>query len=149
MIALKNIDQHNWEESINLRPSEEQSKFIASNLYSIAEVQFLQGVVALAIYEDEQMIGFTMYGLDADDGNYWIYRFMIDEKHQSRGYGKQALLLLMEELRSREDRTEVVFISYNPENERAKHLYASIGFVEQGLADWGEMMAKYQFESNA
>ena len=90
-----------------------------------------------------------MYGLDADDGNYWIYRFMIDEKHQSRGYGKQALQLLMDELRSKEDRTGVVFISYNPENERAKQLYASIGFVEQGLADWGEMMAKYQFESNA
>ncbi|MEQ7052032.1 GNAT family N-acetyltransferase [Paenibacillus alvei] len=149
MITLKNIDQDNWEESINLRPSEEQSKFIASNLYSIAEVQFLPGFVAQAIYEDEQMIGFTMYGLDADDGNYWIYRFMIDEKHQSRGYGKQALQLLMDELRSKEDRTEVVFISYNPENERAKRLYASVGFVEQGLADWGEMMAKYQFEPSA
>ena len=37
------------------------------------------------------MIGFFIYGLDPDDGNYWITTFMIDEKYQGNGYAKQAM----------------------------------------------------------
>ncbi|HDR7707995.1 TPA: GNAT family N-acetyltransferase, partial [Bacillus thuringiensis] len=40
-IYLKAIDKSNWEEAITLSVTEEQQTFIASNLYSIAEVQFL------------------------------------------------------------------------------------------------------------
>ncbi len=45
----------------------EQQTFIASNLYSIAEVQFLDNFYAKGIYFDEKMIGFTMFGIDPDD----------------------------------------------------------------------------------
>ena len=30
------------------------------------------------------MIGFTMFGIDPDDKNYWIYRLMIDEEFQGK-----------------------------------------------------------------
>jgi len=28
------------------------------------------------------MVGFTMFGLDEDDHNYWIYRLMVDKRFQ-------------------------------------------------------------------
>ena len=52
-----------------------------------------------AIYCEEILIGFAMYGIDSDDGNYWIYRFMIDEQFQGRGHGKGAMKLIIEDIR--------------------------------------------------
>ena len=145
MILLKAIDKSNWEECIQLKSSPNQKGFIASNLYSIAEAQFLEGFNTKAIYCGEIMIGFTMFGLDPDDGNYWIYRFMIDERFQGRGYGHQAMQLVISEIRNANDRTSIVMLGYKPDNERAKKLYAKTGFKEEGMAPWGEMLAKYTF----
>ena len=53
-----------------------------------------------AIYADDKMVGFTMFGLDEDDGKYYLGRLMIDEKHQ--GKGLQLLLLYYNDLLSTE-----------------------------------------------
>ncbi|WP_442600696.1 GNAT family N-acetyltransferase [Paenibacillus sp. KN14-4R] len=147
MIILKEIEKSNWKECLKLKLKPGQEKFIASNLYSIAEVHFLDGFEAKAIYEDQNMIGFTMYGLDSDDSNYWIYRFMIDERYQGRGFGQRALELVIDDIRKRNDRSDLLFIGYAPENEQAKKLYAKVGFTEVGIMEWsgGEMIAKYVF----
>lgn len=145
MTTLRDIDKNNWEECIDLKPSEEQRGFMASNLYSIAESKFLPGFVIKAIYIDEDIVGFAMYGLDPDDGNYWIYRFMIDERFQRHGFGVQSMQLIIDDIRSREDRTDVIMLGYQPNNENARKLYAKVGFVEEGIAPWGEMLAKYSF----
>lgn len=83
-IYLKPIDKNNWEEAIRLSVKKEQQTLIASNLYSIAEVQFLDDFYAKGIYLDETMIGFTMFGIDSDDNNYWIYRLMIDKNFKGK-----------------------------------------------------------------
>ncbi|WP_418026455.1 GNAT family N-acetyltransferase [Paenibacillus sp. JJ1722] len=146
MIKLKEVCKDNWEECISLKPKQEQMELIASNLYSIAEAQFLNGFSSRAIYEDDVMVGYTLFGLDQDDHNYWIYRFMIDERYQRNGYGFEAMTKLIEEIRNREDRTDIIVLGYNPENEPAKKLYMRAGFKEEGIAPWGEMIAKYKFE---
>jgi len=145
LISLKIIDQNNWEECINLKLKQEQQGFIASNLYSIAESKFLPYMDIKSIYFKEKLIGFAMYGIDSDDHNYWIYRFMIDERFQGQGYGKYAMKLIIEDIRSRNDCTDVIWLGYQPENELARRLYASVGFEEVGMAPWGEMLAKYNF----
>lgn len=118
---------------------------MVSNLYSIAECQFLDGFVSKTIYNDDVLIGFTMFGLDPDDGNYWVYRFMIDERFQGRGHGYHAMLLVIDEIRKASDRTDVIMIGYKPDNELARKLYRKSGFREEGISPWGEMLAKYRF----
>lgn len=145
LLSLRSIDQSNWETCIQLKPKQEQEEFIASNLYSIAESKFLPQMKIKAIYCGEILIGFAMYGIDSDDGNYWIYRFMIDEQFQGRGHGKGAMKLIIEDIQSRDDRTDVILLGYQPDNEQARKLYASMGFKESGMAPWGEMLAKYSF----
>ncbi|MFT9598873.1 MAG: GNAT family N-acetyltransferase, partial [Mesobacillus sp.] len=71
VLTLKPITKHNWEEAIQLKVKEDQKHFMASNLYSIAEVQFLDQFKTSGIFEGEQMVGFAMYGIDPDDNNYW------------------------------------------------------------------------------
>ncbi|MGF7050816.1 diamine N-acetyltransferase [Paenibacillus sp. DS2015] len=144
-ISLKSIEKSNWEECIQLKVREDQEDNMASNLYSIAEVQFLNGFICKAIYLDEAMIGFVMYGMDPDDNNYWIYRFMIDERYQNNGYGKKALQLVVEEINIQENKTDKLLLGYSNSNETARRLYRSVGFVETGIAPWGEMIAQYKF----
>ncbi|WP_374963135.1 GNAT family N-acetyltransferase [Lysinibacillus sp. RS5] len=146
MISLKSIDQSNWEACIKLKPKQEQQGFIASNLYSIAESKFFPHMNIKAIYGGEKLLGFAMYGIDLDDGNYWIYRFMIDEQYQGRGHGKSAMKLIIQDIESREDRTDVIWLGYQPDNEQARKLYASVGFKEAGMVPWGEMLAKYSLK---
>lgn len=145
MIKLKTIDKNNWELCTTLKPKQDQEHFIAPNVYSIAEAQFLNGFSSMAIYKEEDMIGYTLFGLDPDDNNYWIYRFMIDERYQGKGYGLNAVQLVIDEIRNRNDRSDVIILGYNPGNERARKLYLKTGFIEEGLAQWGEMITRYKF----
>lgn len=79
-IKLVPITKENWEDAIELTVKEEQKRFITSNLYSIAEVQFLENFQAKGVYSGNRMAGFGMYGIDPDDNNDWIYRLMVDQE---------------------------------------------------------------------
>jgi diamine N-acetyltransferase len=147
MVRLQQINKDNWEECIALKPRPDQVGFIASNLYSIAQAQFLTGFSSMAIYLDQVMIGYTLFGIDPDDKNYWVYRFMIDERYQGKGYGLAAIRRVIDEVKHRQDRTAALFVGYKPENEQARRLYLRAGFKEEGMAPWGEMIAKYDFIS--
>jgi diamine N-acetyltransferase len=69
-----------------------------------------------------------------------IYRFMIDRKHQGKGYGRAALSKALEETREIPG-VDRISIRYMPENPVAKPFYASFGFVEvRGDRD-GEVIA--------
>ena len=57
------------------------------------------------IYENDTPVGFLMVGYDTDDywedapaiakGNYNLWRLMIDERYQGKGYGKEAVRLAL------------------------------------------------------
>lgn len=145
MISLREIDRSNWEDIIHLSLKEEQQHFMASNLYSLAEVQFLPGFMTRGVYLKDQAIGFLMFGIDPDDHNYWIYRFMIDKQFQGKGYGKAAMKLLIELIEGMNNSGKVIMIGYDPDNIGARKLYASVGFEKRGIADWGEELAQYTF----
>jgi diamine N-acetyltransferase len=145
-LTLKPITKFNWEDAIQLRVHQEQETFIASNLYSIAQVQFLENFLAMGIYLDEIMIGFTLFGIDSDDGNYWIYRLMIDSKYQGHGYGSEAVLKVIEEIRKQNSHSiPCIMIGYHQDNEGARQTYKKAGFCETEIAPWGEQLAKYDF----
>jgi diamine N-acetyltransferase len=146
-LTLQPITKDNWEEAIQLKVKDKQKNFIASNLYSIAEVQFLEHFQVSGLYADDQMVGFAMYGIDTDDNNYWIYRLMIDAAHQGKGFGISAIKLVVEEIR-RMNTNDIPFImiGYNPENEGARAVYKKAGFVETEIAPWGEQIAAFKLE---
>ncbi|EPY12095.1 MULTISPECIES: GNAT family N-acetyltransferase [Paenibacillus] len=144
MIALKEIDRSNFFEVIKLSVADEQSEFVATNLFSLAQAKAFPECVCLAIYHDEVLVGFTMYCIDEEDHEYWIYRLMIDTKYQSKGYGKAAMELLIE--RIKEDRQHrVIYISFEPENIWAKQLYGKLGFTEDGRVIDGEIVYKLEY----
>ena len=67
---------------------------------------------------------------------------MIDKRYQGRGYGKEALKLAIDFIRTWPcGKAEYCWISYEPENEVAKKLYASLGFEETGEMCGDEIVA--------
>jgi GNAT superfamily N-acetyltransferase len=149
MIHLKKVDSTNWEHVIKLRVREEQESFVASNLYSLAQVQFLPSFKAMGVYLYEQIVGFAMYGVDPDDGNYWIYRLMIDKAYQGKGYGTSALEKVVEDIKKENEAgIPYIMIGYEPANQVAKEVYKKAGFEETEIASWGEQLAKLKLETD-
>lgn len=144
-VILRSITVENWKECIELQVRDDQERFVPSNLHSIAEAQFYPRAVSLAIYNDEdQMVGFTMYGVDEASGKWKIFRMMIDQAHQGKGYGRSAMEEVIERLAGRTDCDEIL-IAYKPTNDVARQLYADFDFVEQEVSD-GLVRARLDLE---
>ncbi len=143
MISLREITLKNRRELFSLSVKDTQKKYIASNLSSIASSYVLSvngsKPFPLIIYKNDLMIGFVLivYG---DTGyeqpgyakdSYCILRFMIDEKYQNKGYGREAFKSIVDFIKTFPAKeATLAWISYKAENKVAKDLYESFDFKE-------------------
>jgi diamine N-acetyltransferase len=130
-VSLRPVTPENFNEVARMQVRDDQKHFVASNLYSLAEAHVFPGRKPLAIYADETPVGFLMYCYWEEHQQYWIFRLLVDEKYQGRGYGRAAMRLVIERMRALPDCTQI-YISYEPQNNAARTLYASLGFVITG-----------------
>jgi diamine N-acetyltransferase len=126
-MELKEITRENFWDVISLEVSEDQNDFVTSNAVSIAQSKVQPECIPLAVYDDNLLVGFVMYCIDEDDGEYWIYRMMVDKKYQSKGYGKKALKLLLDRIIDDKSHNKV-FLGVHKESIAAVKLYESFGF---------------------
>lgn len=139
MIQLKPVDRDNFKAVLKLSVSEDQKRFVASNAFSLAQAYAQPECTPLAVYSDDELVGFVMYAMDTDDKEYCIYRVMIAVEHQGKGYGRAAMARLIEHIR--EDRSHhVIYISFVPENAPTRTLYESLGFRPDGRIIEGEVV---------
>ena len=156
MLRLDKINGKNVWEFMKLKVSDEQSGFVAGNDTSIIEAYTVitanGHAFPFGIYEGDTPVGFLMIGFDVDDywedapeiarNNYNLWRLMIDKAHQGRGFGREAVRLALEFVRSFPcGAAKYCWLSYEPENERARRLYRSFGFSETGEKDGEELIA--------
>jgi len=140
MIQLKKINKDNYRECLSLKVKEDQSKFVAPNTISLAQAYvFYEDALPYAIYNDEVMVGFIMLSYDKKDNSYDIWRFMIDEKYQGKGYGKAAIISAIELIKENKDCHEIS-LSYVPGNTCAEEIYKKVGFKPTGEVDGIEIV---------
>jgi len=160
MVELRKITitDDNMKECIKLDVAPEQRGFLVSNSYSLGQAYDYNlrnnetggQAVTYAIYANDTMVGFIMYGYfpDGDDYEenapcYYLWRFMIDEKYQGKGYGKQAMIKIIEEVKRLPcGKAKYFFTTYEPNNEFASRFYSTLGFVETGEEVDDETVAK-------
>ena len=150
MLEIHPVTKDNWRELAKLQVREDQKSFVATNIWSIAESQFgfdhpTDGhwdMVPYGIYLENLPVGFLMlgYNYSAPNEQGFVVRLMVDEKYQGKGYGKFAMNWILDHFRANE-RVKAVGISYEPDNDVARKLYASLGFVETGRIFEGEVEA--------
>jgi diamine N-acetyltransferase len=131
MINLREINIENFWDVIELKVHENQEEYVLENSISIAQSKVQPECIPMAINEDNIPVGFLMYCIDRDDGNYWIYRFMIDKKFQKRGYGKKAMEILLHEIRKDKNHNKII-LDVKKESVEAVNLYKNFGFEFTG-----------------
>lgn len=143
-IQLRDIDEKNWLECTRLTTDPQGQhilfeEFVASNAVSLAQSKIQEGWTTKAIYDADQMVGFTMYGFSREMDFYEICRLMIDYRYQRKGYGRKALEKILKEMMGVRDCNEV-YLSFDPLNDPGRKLYGSFGFKDTGRIVDGELL---------
>jgi len=168
MITLKSISilDEQMPQCIALEVLPEQRNFVASNAISLAEAYDVnktrevtgKGDIAVpyAVYENDIMVGFVMYGYfptggDSDEDRYtdgtpcyYVWRLFVDKKHQGRGVGREILRQVMDEIKSLPyGDAQYCYASYEPNNVASQATFRSYGYKEDGRIVDGETVARY------
>ena len=158
MIILKEITNKNVWDVCRLKVENGQESFVAWNVESLAEAYATRNegnnALPLAVYENEELIGFVMIGKgtvgdeeasDTIKNNYSLWRFMIDERYQGRGYAPKILDEFIKLVRTFPyGKADYIWLSYEPENTHGRAVYMKYGFKETGEMCGDEIMAVYK-----
>lgn len=136
--------------ALNVR--EEQTGFVASNLMTMAQSVFEPGSEIYGIWKDKSPVGLLAIvdmshpEADLDEGDdpdgIYIWRLMVDQTHQGRGYGRAALEFA-KSLAQERGRSKLV-ISVVDEPGGAMPLYKVFGFRPTGRIAHGEVEMSMQ-----
>jgi len=139
-IALREITRDTVRAICALDVAPSQRGFVARNAVSIAEAYFAPEAWFRAIYAGDEPVGFVMLSVKPEAGEFYLWRYMIAEGFQRRGYGEAALRQVIEHVRAlgaKEFLTSTV-----PGEGSPRAFYESLGFVFTGQVDDGEEVLK-------
>ncbi len=135
LVSLRDITSENVKAVLALSVTEEQRKvYPRSNGYSIAEGHYPADddpVWMRAIYAGETPVGFLMTSEAPDQGEYFLWRLMIDAGHQRKGYGRRAVELLIERIKA-SDNAKALLTSHLKGDGDAGAFYERLGFAYTG-----------------
>ena len=140
IVSLREVNDDNVQAVIGLSVSPEQTDFVAPNVTSLAQAFATTNVWVRAVYADDDPVGFVMLSDDSDKPRYYLWRFMIDQDHQRFGYGRQAMTLVHEYVRSRPS-GDRIYLSYVPADGGPEPFYKSLGYEDTGRDHGGELEA--------
>jgi diamine N-acetyltransferase len=136
-VELREVTGETVRDICRLKTTPEQEAFVAPNAVSIAEAYFEPKAWFRAIYTDGAPVGFVM---PTTRGRYYLWRLLIDDRHQRRGHGQAALELVVAEVLTRPGATELT-VSWVPADGGPGPFYLGLGFVLNGEVDDGEVVA--------
>ena len=108
-----------------------QNHMVAPNSVSIAEAHFEPRAWFRAIYADETPVGFIMLYDNPEEPVYFLWRLMIAAPHQDKGFGRKAVEMLIERVRTRPGATELL-VSCHEGDGSPEGFYRKLGFKRNG-----------------
>jgi diamine N-acetyltransferase len=126
--------------------SEPQSLMVAPNVFSLAQAHFNPYARFWAIYAGKTPVGFMMIADDDQTPEYFLWRLMIGEPFQGRGYGRLAINCLVEYLRTRPGAAELL-VSCEQGDGSPEGFYLRLGFTPTGDLLGDEIILKMSLSS--
>lgn len=149
MIYFRDIDRSNYYDIIAMKLPESQTEYISDNIQSLADCWLFRHDSDLhpqAIYADDLLIGFVMLRYQASSDRFYLWRLLIDEVHQAKGYGHQVMSALIEMAKSMPQVKRIVS-DYVQGNDVMKHLFQKFGFQEVEFVEkYQEMSVELRFD---
>lgn len=137
MIRLFDVNEQNWPDIISLHVREEQKYFLDNPSGILARGYVYRSCRArvFGIFGDTQVMGVALVkDLDEEPSCYDLQQFMIDERFQHRGYGTEALRLILS-LLSAEGKYPRAEVCVHRDNAAALALFQKAGFKDTGYVD--------------
>ena len=101
MLKLTEVNEQNWLDIRKLSVSDSQTSFLDSAVGILARGYVYRDNRArvIGIAEDDTIIGVALVkDLDEEPACYDLQQFMIDRRYQGKGFGTEALRLILSEL---------------------------------------------------
>ena len=137
-VTLREITRETLGPILRLRVAPAQEKFVASNAVSIAQAHFQPETAWFrGIYAGDEPVGFVMLDIDTAKPEYGVWRLMVDERQQGKGYGRKALHLVIAHVRTLPGATELL-LSVVPGEGSPGPFYQGLGFAFTGEVQHGE-----------
>ncbi len=111
--------------------SDAQKKMVAPNAVSIAQAHFNSHAWFRAVYAGETPVGFIMLYDNPDEKEYFLWRFMIGSPYQGNGYGRKAIQLLVDYVRTRPSASQLL-VSCGEGEGSPESFYRRLGFERNG-----------------
>ena len=128
-VTLREVTADTVEIICRLSVAEEDREYIAPNGTSIAEAHFWPDLAWFrAIYADETPVGFIMFHLEPEKDFFFLWRFMVDQRYQGMGFGKRALELGIDFIRTHPN-AKSLYTSYIEREGHPGGFYKKLGFV--------------------
>ncbi len=140
-VSLREVTEDTVRAICALQVAPGQERFVAPNAVSIAQAYFSKEAWFRAIYAGETPVGFVMLEDDPENEEYFLWRLMIAGEHQGKGYGRRAMELLIEHVKTRPGARELL-TSYLPGDGSPEGFYRSLGFEPTGEVDDGELVIR-------
>ncbi len=148
-VSLRPITDANRQAVEALRVAPAQERFVSGVVESLRQAAEHPGAhaIAWAIYAGETPVGFVMIADEVDGPDYipqFLWKLLIDERHQGKGYGTATLDLVVEYFRARPGVDEVRTSAGQGEGSPIP-FYERYGFVRTGELHDDEVMLKLVF----
>ena len=140
-VSLREITDQNQEAVVALRIAASQEGYVSSVADSLAEARDTPegNPWYRAIYAGDQPVGFVMLSWNVTPdppriiGPWFLWKLLIDERYQGRGYGREAVRLVAGI--ARDQGASELLSSYVPGARSPESFYRQIGFVPTGEQD--------------
>jgi len=148
VVSLRPIDSANRQAVEALRVAPAQRRFVSEVARSLAEAPEPPAARALswAVYDGDTPVGFVMIADEVDDPEYipqFLWKLLIDERYQRRGYGTAVLDLVVEYFRGRPG-VEALTTSAGPGDGSPIPFYERYGFERTGEVHDGEVVLRLE-----
>jgi diamine N-acetyltransferase len=131
VVSLEDVSRSNIREICALRVAPNQERFVSSNAESLAEAYVIAEAVPRAIRASDALVGFVMLYDSPMETFLDLWRLMIDVKHQGRGFGRAAVMAVLDYARDRPN-TNVVTVGAEEGVGSPAGFYERLGFHQTG-----------------
>ena len=147
--AVRPVTDANVDALIKLAVKPEQQGFVATNAVSLAQAAVRATGRPLALYDGDAPVGFLLLwdsrrSADEPADELYVWRLMIDARHQGRGLGAQAMRWVVDE--ARRLGVASVGLSHVPGDGNAGPFYEKLGFRYTGEVDGVERVMILELE---
>ncbi len=141
-LTFRELTEANRDEVLALRVAPGQENFVSDVASSLEQAASYPEANPWyrAVYAGEEPVGFVMLSWDCVPrppeiiGPWFLWKLLIDERHQRRGYGREIVGQVADLVRS--EGADELLTSYVPEGDGGPGpFYERLGFVPTGAVD--------------